>query len=236
MSELEQFANLPDGFSGTVRLFPLPNLVLFPGALLPLHIFEPRYCEMLEDAMADDRVIAMALLQPGWEADYDNRPGVEPVVCVGRVVTHSPAEDGKHNILLAGLQRARIVREQPPTRSYRLADVALLDDEYSASEAEQRPALERRLINAFRGFVPSMSEAQEQFDQLLSNQVPLGALTDIVAFTLSLDVEVKQRLLAECNVDLRAAFLLQLIQGLSGSPSATAPGQQQSFPPDFSDN
>ena len=236
MTDIEQFAQLPDDFSGVVRLFPLPNLVLFPGVVQPLHIFESRYCEMLEDAMATDRIIAMALLAPGWEPEYDSRPPVEPTVCVGRVGTHARTEDGKHNILLVGLHRAKIVREQDPSRSFRTAEVELLNDHYPPTTAQERPILERRLIELFRRFVPVASEAHEQFNQLLTNQVPLGLLTDIAAFTLSLDVEVKQRLLAECNVDRRAESLMQCIRELKDSPSVTAPGEQPTFPPHFSDN
>ena len=82
-------------FAGTARLFPLPNLVLFPHVMQPLHIFEPRYREMTADALATDRLIALALLQPGWEADYDGKPAVYPVACLGRsranVISRSPA-------------------------------------------------------------------------------------------------------------------------------------------------
>ena len=68
-----------ESFSGTARLFPLPNLVLFPHVMQPLHIFEPRYRSMLEDALASDGLIAMALLAPGWENDYEGRPNLYPM-------------------------------------------------------------------------------------------------------------------------------------------------------------
>ena len=74
------------GFCGKVRLFPLPNLVLFPEVMQPLHIFEPRYRQMTADALAGDRLIALGLLRPGWEADYDGKPAIYPVACLGRVV------------------------------------------------------------------------------------------------------------------------------------------------------
>src|SRR5687768_2370471 len=68
-----------------VPLFPLPNVVLFPRAVLPLHIFEERYKTMAADALAGDRLVAMALLRPGWEKSYYGRPAIEPVVCVGTI-------------------------------------------------------------------------------------------------------------------------------------------------------
>src|SRR6185436_7933579 len=94
-------------FSGTARLFPLPNLVLYPHVMQPLHIYEGRYREMLEDSLAGDRLIAMALLEPGWEPDYESRPPVAPFACLGKVVTHHRLPDGRYNLLLMGVARVR---------------------------------------------------------------------------------------------------------------------------------
>src|SRR3954451_15222395 len=99
------------GGLSAVPLFPLPNVVLFPRAILPLHIFEERYKAMAADAIADDRQIAMALLKPGWERNYYGRPTIEPVVCVGLILSHEKLPDGKYNFLLQGQRRARISRE-----------------------------------------------------------------------------------------------------------------------------
>jgi Lon protease-like protein len=70
------------GFRGTVRLFPLPNLVLFPHVIQPLHVFEPRYCQLMADAVGDDRMMSLALLRPGWEEQYQQRPPIHEVVCI----------------------------------------------------------------------------------------------------------------------------------------------------------
>ena len=97
--------------SDLLPLFPLPTAVLFPNVFLPLHVFEPRYREMVADALNSDRLIGMALLRPGWEADYDGRPAVYPVGCSG-VITHvERLADGRYNIVLRGLDRFRIVDE-----------------------------------------------------------------------------------------------------------------------------
>src|SRR3954464_4040637 len=92
--EMNPFAAVP--------LFPLPNVVLFPRAILPLHIFEERYKLMTADALAGDRQIAMALLQSGWEKNYYGRPAIEPIVCVGTILNHERLADGKYNFLLQG--------------------------------------------------------------------------------------------------------------------------------------
>src|SRR5215213_4281588 len=116
-----------------IPLFPLPGVVLFPRAVLPLHIFEDRCRAMTRDALVGDRMIAMAMLRPGWEKSYYGRPAIEPVVCVGRILSHEKLADGKYNFLLQGVQRARIVEEWPSDDRYRIARLSRL---------EETPALE----------------------------------------------------------------------------------------------
>jgi Lon protease-like protein len=119
-------------------LFPLPNVVLFPGVFLPLHVFEPRYRQLVADALMGDRLIGMVLLRPGWESDYQGRPPVFPVGCSG-VITHvEQLEDGRYNIVLRGLERFRIVEEDHEC-FYRRAVVESLVDEHQ--EADDRVAL-----------------------------------------------------------------------------------------------
>src|SRR3954469_6298161 len=97
--------------SDLLPLFPLPTVVLFPNIFLALHIFEPRYREMVADALDTDRMIGMALLKPGWERDYEGRPAVYGTGCSG-VVTHvEQLADGHYNIVLRGLERFRIIGE-----------------------------------------------------------------------------------------------------------------------------
>src|SRR3954452_7595280 len=107
-----------------VPLFPLPNVVLFPRAVLPLHIFEERYKRMTADVLeAGHRQIAMALLHRGWEKDYYGHPAIEPVVCVGTILSHERLPDGRYNFLLQGHTRARVVREMQTDAPYREAEL-----------------------------------------------------------------------------------------------------------------
>src|SRR5438874_12680526 len=115
-------------FPGTARLFPLPNLVLFPHVVQPLHVFEPRYRQMTADALAGDRLIALALLKPGWEEDYESRPAVQPVACLGRVVADQLLPDGRYNLLVRGLARLRVRDEVADDQPYRTARGELLTD------------------------------------------------------------------------------------------------------------
>jgi len=83
-----------------VRLFPLPRVVLLPGALLPLHIFEPRYRALVADALADDRRIGVATLLPDAAPQPGLPPAIHPIIGVGQIIQHQPFADGRSNIVL----------------------------------------------------------------------------------------------------------------------------------------
>src|SRR5947209_6530005 len=130
--------------SDLLPLFPLPNVVLFPNVFLPLHIFEPRYREMVADALASDRLIGMVLLRPGWERDYEGRPPVYPIGCAG-VITHAERlADGRFNIVLRGMEKFRIVGEDT-ARAYRLAHVTAMPESVSETARAEIRGERRRL-------------------------------------------------------------------------------------------
>ncbi len=237
MTNLHSSAEWPEDFCGRVRLFPLPNLVLFPHVVQPLHIFEPRYCEMLSEALATDRLIALCLLESGWEKEYLQRPALASTVCVGKIISHTATEDGRFNILLVGCKRARIVREIEPERPFRVAEVEILEDIYPPEEAANRPQLMERLQELFLQFVPEGLAAQESFKQLVGKQLPLGILTDTITYALRLPVAIKQQLLAENNVDVRCRILVRCLeQKLKSEAGSECSPAAEDFPPRFSDN
>src|SRR5262245_22622205 len=100
-------------------IFPLPNVALFPGTLLPLHVFEPRYRELTREVLAGRKIMAVARLKPGFESQYEERPPVFEVCGVGYVESHQERPDGRFDIALRGLARVRIVEELPPVRAFR---------------------------------------------------------------------------------------------------------------------
>lgn len=220
-------------FGGVVRLFPLPNLVLFPHVVQPLHIFEPRYREMIRDALDGDRLVAMAVLAPGWESDYEGRPPLEPIACLGRVAAHHPLEDGKINLLLIGVARLRILEELPPERSFRQASAMLLTDDLPLAGVQRRSVLQSRLRGAFKARLKQQQYASQQLEQLLGADMSLGTLTDLIAYTLDFELDFKLELLGEVDVDRRAELLLDRLERTDGPLSADAP---RDFPPDFSVN
>jgi Lon protease-like protein len=213
------------GFAGTVRLFPLPSLVLFPHVMQPLHIFEPRYRQMTTDALAGDRLVTLALLRPGWEADYEGRPALHPVACVGKILADQRLEDGRFNLLVRGLSRARIVEELESGKLYRSARVDLLS-EVAVADKKQERTLRRQLVKLAPPWFPAQGAILEQLHKLLQSDLPLGALCDIVSFAVPLTVEAKQRLLEELQVGRRARRLLKHLR----------PAAERKFPPEFSVN
>lgn len=224
-----------EGFSGKARLFPLPNLVLFPHVMQPLHVFEPRYRALVEDALAGDGLIAMAVLSPGWEKNYEGRPDLYSMACLGRITTHFRLTDGTYNVLLLGLQRVKLVRETKPTHAFREATVELCSDQYPDCPADHQQALQQQLRDALMRILPALPEAQEQLDQLLGHDVPLGVLTDVIGYMLDIGVRKKQSLLAEVDVYRRTNLLLT---SLAEVTAAQAVDDQSAvyFPPEFSVN
>jgi ATP-dependent Lon protease len=221
---------IAESFSGVARLFPLPNLVVFPHVMQPLHIFEPRYRALLEEAISDDSLIAMAILAPGWEKNYEGRPLLRSAACLCKIATHHRTADGNYNVLLLGVKRLEIVQERPATKLFREAEVRLRHDDYNEDAALVRPARQRRLLELFKSSLPKLAEAAEGLEQLLEKHVPLGVLTDIVAYTLDLGVARKEELLTETNVDRRVEMLCDYLSTL-GNVELSA-----EFPPPFSLN
>jgi Lon protease-like protein len=198
-------------FKGVARLFPLPDLIMFPHVMQPLHIFEPRYRELLNEALDSDGLIAMCMLAPGWEADYEGRPPLLPHACLGKVVTHQRTENGEYNILLLGMRRIHIDCELPATKSFRQAEVTLLDDFCTEDNDGNRPALQAALTKQFQNFLPHGKSADAALKELLATEIPLGVLTDLVSFALPMELHQKRDLLGECDIDRRATMLLSAL-------------------------
>lgn len=231
---------LPEEFDGIVRLFPLPNLVLFPHVIQALHIFEPRYCEMLSEALESDHLITMALLDRGWENEYQGQPKLSDVVCIGRIISHSPTGDGRHNIFLAGLQRARILEELQVETGFRQARVEIVEDLPFADAAAEEAALQE-LLEVFRAMIPKDALNSKTFSDLLTRKLPLGVLTDVIAYAVNLPIATKQYLLGEASIETRFRVLIDNLTTLvdsSDDPKSSSPakGPRRGFPPPFSAN
>jgi Lon protease-like protein len=189
-----------------VPIFPLPNVVLFPHVFLPLHIFEPRYRAMVEDALAGDRIIGMVLLRPGWEAFYEHRPEIYPIGCAG-LITHSERlPDGRFNIVLRGLEKFRVLGESHE-RAYRLARVETI--------AETLAAEERPLVSAERRRLEAMVAPGSDTpipDRALPKGMPDEDLVNGLAQYLELEPLEKQALLERDGLVSRCRSLIELLE------------------------
>ena len=221
-------------FDGYTRLFPLPNLVMFPYALQSLHIFEPRFVAMFEECLASDRLFALGLLADGWEDDYLGRPAVCETVCLCQVVTHQQRPDQLYDAVVFGVSRARVLRELKPKKPFREVELELIEDQISDLQGEQQK-LERKLIAAVDQLMPGNAAMIRQLREQCPPEATLSILTDLLAYSLPLTPNRKQALLEETLVRLRAERILDLVpEAHAASPTSDEP--PRSFPPDFSAN
>lgn len=187
---------------GALKVFPLPSVVLFPHTVLPLHIFEPRYRDLVRDALAGDRVMALAQLEPGYEGSYAGRPRMRPMVCAGVIAWHEELEGGRFNIIVQGTVRARILDELAPRALYREVRVSLLPDE-QRDFAEEEP-LRQAVFELAARLPPPVAQELLQVAARSSG----GALADVVASRVVADVERRQELLCELAVGRRLRAVL----------------------------
>jgi Lon protease-like protein len=217
-------------FGNVSRLFPLPGVVLFPHAILPLHIFEPRYRQMTEDALASDRFITIVQIRPPDEWKSPTEPALEEYGCLGRIFKHERLPDGRFNFLLLGRKRVKLTREIPTGKLYRMSEVRVIEDILPNVPEDSDRA---ELIALFRKVAGGMVDPD--LDALFETDLPLGVLTDIVAQALGLHATVKQSFLAEPRVVKRAGELLRQLRRIGENPTSSDE-DTTSFPPPFSRN
>jgi Lon protease-like protein len=188
-----------------IPVFPLPNVVLFPNVFLPLHIFEPRYREMVDDALRGDRVIGMVLLRPGWEGDYEGRPAVYPLGCAG-VITHAERlADGRFNIVLRGMEKFTIAAEESG-KKYRVARVERVP--------EPEPDRVRAEMSVARRRLESLLAPRPEggLEQTVPASMPDEDLVNALAQYLEFEPVEKQALLERDGVLDRCRALIELLE------------------------
>ncbi len=220
-------------FDGQAPLFPLPNVITFPHTWQPLHIFEPRYRQMIEDAVDGDRLIAMALLDPDWESAYETKLAkIHPVVCLGHIAIEERLPDGRFNLALRGLCRARVDAEIGGNQPYRMAELTLMPDVYPSTVTIDRRHRQRELLAGAAEVLPEL-QSDPLLHQLLDAELPLGVLCDVLTHSLGLSIDDARLLLDEFDVDLRSDLVLDHLRQRLRGQMITAKG---GFPPAFSLN
>jgi Lon protease-like protein len=190
-------AALPEG-EFLLPIFPLPNIVFFPQTRLPLHIFEPRYRQMIQDALAADQRIGIVLLKPGWEHEYFGAPAVHEVATLGTIEQAVPLEDGRYNIVLRGDARVSLLDEvsRLPYRTARV--VTRPETVHAATEAYAQREWLADLSRQYLKYLPEQAPVPE------IETVNLDALANALIMSLNLDIEQKQKLLEVDDVIRRA--------------------------------
>jgi Lon protease-like protein len=190
-----------------ISLFPLPSTVLFPYANLPLHIFEPRYRDMVSDSLSNKQWIGLVLLKPGWRKDYLDRPKIEPIGCAGEIQECHRLEDGKFNLILHGLHRFKI-HQEIGDKAYRQADVQLLKEKNDLPIEElNKPRFEllRARIQEYAQLLPG--DNPQKAGMKIENCLSIGHLMDQIIFLSEMLHENKQPFLEELDVMKRLKII-----------------------------
>lgn len=179
-------------------LFPLQNIVLFPHALLPLHIFESRYRKMASDVLAGHHMLAISMMLEE-EIPGGQPPRVARVAGVGEIVLAQEMPDGRYNLVVRGRARISIDQELPTDEPYRLIEAHEVPDEPSldADELTDADASLRALV---AGLADSIPEGGELLKQVVAAQESPAALADVLSAALVVDAPLRQHLLETTSV------------------------------------
>lgn len=183
-------------------IFPLPEVVFFPGVRLPLHVFEPRYRMMIQDCLTSHKAIAIAQLLPG--EDPTGFPRLAKIVCGGVIVEHQPLPDGRSNILVEGVARLEL-DELPFVAPYRRARARVLEDEGTLVPEGDRSAL----VSAATSFARAVRKHDSSFSLKLPEEGDSTRLADLCAFQLVVDVKARQRILEELRPATRVRLVIE---------------------------
>ncbi|MCA9311994.1 MAG: LON peptidase substrate-binding domain-containing protein [Phycisphaerales bacterium] len=215
----EDSAQVRVNFRSPFPLFPLERVTLLPHAMRPLVIFEDRYRQMVEHVLDGSGQIAMAVFQGlEWKQDYQGTPPLRPAVCVGRIYQHERVPDGRFQIVLQGICRARILEEHHP-EGERLYRQAVLEPTDTHPIDETSLAAARESILRLLGSEPltELKAGQEIRNQLREPRVPTSAALEIITMSVLTDTPTQYRLLAEGSAPRRAEIVEQELQRLAAA-------------------
>jgi Lon protease-like protein len=203
-------------------MFPLPGVVLFPHALLPLHIFEERYKKMARDLLASHRHLSVALLESPADAPRTDNPPVRPIMGVGEVVMAHELPDGRFNLVVRGRARIELQRELLTDEPYRVIVGAVRQDLPVRNPAELSDADQslRALVGRLADSIP---EGGELLRQVVASQATPQELADVLAAALVVDVHKRQRLLENRDLMKRIERVTAEVVAMTGRIAPSGP-------------
>lgn len=196
-------------FGKPIPIFPLGMVTLLPHAVLPLHVFERRYRQMIEHVLDGNGQIAMAVIDQEESAKAPDAPPVlKPAVCIGQIVQHERLLDGRYNVLLQGVCRARIHKEEAPDGERLYRQAALRPIEVYDSDTDELDAIRERLHFLLTESPLRNLAASENVASCLSRpEAPTAAILELVGVSLITDEDVRYRLLEEGDPLVRANLI-----------------------------
>jgi len=217
-----------------VPLFPLPGVVLFPGAILPLRVFEPRYLRLLGDALASDKLIGMPQIKPAPQhfSSEEAIPDLHGIMGIGQVIAHEQLSDGTFQIALLGQGRYRIETEVPH-QPYRIAQASPLPDHLPQTTLQRQSltALSGELFRSAETLIGRTLDAESRahlLDALQERNEP-GAISDLLASIFVQDSSLRQALLESADVLARTrlvhAVIHKLLDRVQNKPITKAGGE-----------
>jgi Lon protease-like protein len=204
-------------FQKAVPLFPLAGVVLLPHSRQMLHIFEPRYRQMVNRVLDESGQFAMSIFEgERWKVDYHGNPPVKPVVCLAQIVQHEALPHGRFNILIQGVCRARIRSELPPTEGRLYREVVLAPVEPDEAEEDELMPVRDAMRDLFeRDEFEHLTAAEALRNYVDDDEIPTAALLDVVGVAVLNDAERKYRLLEAADLDDRSEFVLSELRDLT---------------------
>lgn len=189
-------------------IFPLPGTVLMPGSLLPLHVFEPRYRQLVADCLRDHRPLSIPQLRPGDDLDDAGLPAIYPFAAVGLIGAHQELPDGRYNVLVQPLGRVQIFADRDVRRPYRVTRAALLCDERVSKQALAGAG--DRIRGVFAPLIGRMGQVGDGVSRALRS-LPAERVAEAVASVVLRADDVRQAFLAENNPLGRAEMVEQAV-------------------------
>lgn len=184
-------------------IFPLPSAQLFPDAVLPLHVFEPRYRELIEYVLRHGQnAMAVATLKPGYEDDYEGRPAVHPIMGAGVILAAERQGDGRWNVLVRGTDRVQMLEELPPERPFREVRAVRLMER----RVEKDHPLEERLRSLIAQLADHAAEAARALHLIASQSKDGAMLSNLIGAHACSDARLRRTLLECTDVEKRLSL------------------------------
>ena len=201
---------MTDQLPSRIPVFPLPETVLFPGTILPLHVFEPRYRQLVAEHLVGTRVLGIVLLEPGWQKQYEGTPAAYRVGCAGPMEEVSKLPDGRYILKVVPKWKFEVVRYLQ-TEPYRVAEVRELDERTSDESLVATQQAKSRLLGAYTSLAAAL-EGRPSNPFSFDSSIDYAGIVNLACMHLGIDAEEKQRLLELHDVDERGRRIIRMLE------------------------